>query len=121
METKSKKAKSSFLNLGSNLGKSKLLQGVVTLAGIVLYLLARKSKNKIRHTFLLILVCTMGVASFSCGNKSQKKVDLNKALDNAIERVEDEADKLDKTWDDTKKETRKEAEKVKHEIEKIQK
>lgn len=45
----------------------------------------------------------MGVASFSCGNKSQKKVDLNKALDNAIERVEDEADKLDKTWDDTKK------------------
>lgn len=38
-----------------------------------------------------------------------------------IERVEDEADKLDKTWDDTKKETRKEAEKVKHEIEKIQK
>ena len=67
------------------MGKSKLLQGVVTLAGIVLYLLARKSKNKIRHTFLLILVCTMGVASFSCGNKSQKKVDLNKALDNAIE------------------------------------
>ena len=82
METKSKKAKSSFLNLGSNMGKSKLLQGVVTLAGIVLYLLARKSKNKIRHTFLLILVCTMGVASFSRGNKSQKKVDLNKALDN---------------------------------------
>ena len=105
METKSKKAKSSFLNLGSNMGKSKLLQGVVTLAGIVLYLLARKSKNKIRHTFLLILVCTMGVASFSCGNKSQKKVDLNKALDLGRH----------------KKETRKEAEKVKHEIEKIQK
>ena len=121
METKSKKAKSSFLNLGSNMGKSKLLQGVVTLAGIVLYLLARKSKNKIRHTFLLILVCTMGVVSFSCGNKSQKKVDLNKALDQSLERVEDVAGKLDKTRDDTKKENRKEAEKVKHEIEKIQK
>ena len=121
METKSKKVKSTFHNLGSNMGKSKLLQGVVTLAGIVLYLLARKSKNKVRHTFLLTLVCTMGLVSVSCGNKNQKKVDLNKALDNAIERVEDEADKLDNTWNDTRKETRKEAEKVKHEIEKIQK
>ena len=74
METKSKKAKSSFLNLGSNMGKSKLLQGVVTLAGIVLYLLARKSKNKIRHTFLLILVCTMGVASHAVTKAKRKSI-----------------------------------------------
>ncbi len=46
---------------------------------------------------------------------------MNRALDNAIEKVEDEADKLDNAWDDTKKETRKEAEKIKNEIEKIQK
>ena len=76
------------------LGKSKFLQGVVTLAGIVLYLLARKIKNKMRHTFLLVLVCTFSLVSFSCTNKKQDK--MNRALDNAIEKVEDEADKLDK-------------------------
>ena len=111
METKSKQAKSSFLSLGSNMGKSKFLQGVITLAGIVLYLLARKSKNKVRHTFLLVLVCTLSLVSFSCTNKKQDK--MNKTLDNAIEKVEDEADKLDNAWNDTKKETRKEAEKIK--------
>lgn len=119
METKSKQAKSSFLSLGSNMEKSKFLQGIITLAGIVLYLLARKSKNKVRHTSLLLLVCMLSFVSFSCTNKKQDK--MNKALDNAIEKVEDEADKLDNAWNDTKKETREEAKKIKNEIEKIQK
>ena len=121
METKMKKGKSSFLSSGSSmrLGKSKFLQGVVTLAGIVLYLLARKSKNKMRHTFLLVLVYTLSLVSFSCTNKKQDK--MNRALDNAIEKVEDEADKLDNAWEDTNQETRKEAETLKIDIEKIQK
>lgn len=64
----------------------------------------------------------MGVASFSCGNKSQKKVDLNQSIGQGLERVEDEADQIRQDLGtNTKKETRKEAEKVKHEIEKIQK
>ena len=101
METKGKQAKSSFLSLSSNMEKSKFLQGIITLAGIVLYLLARKSKNKVRHTSLLLLVCMLSLVSFSCTNKKQDK--MNKALDNAIEKVEDEADKLDNAWNDTKK------------------
>ncbi len=119
METKSKQAKSSFLSLRSDMGKSKFLHGVIALTEIVLYLLACKSKNKVRHTFLLVSVCLLSLVSFSCTNKKQDK--MNKALDNAIEKVEDEADKLDNAWDDTKKETQKEAEKIKNEIEKIQK
>lgn len=102
------------------LENNKLLQGVITIVGIVLYLLSRKTKGKSKLTFLMIPICMLGLISLSCGNKKQDKVDINKALDNAIEKVEDEADKLHDAWDDTRKESQRKVEKVKHKVERIQ-
>ncbi len=67
----------------------------------------------------MIPICMLGLISLSCGNKKQDKVDINKALDNAIEKVEDEADKLHDAWDDTRKESQRKVEKVKHKVERI--
>ena len=68
------------------LENNKLLQGVITVVGIVLYLLSRKTKGKSKLTFLMIPICMLGLISLSCGNKKQDKIDINKALDNAIEK-----------------------------------
>ncbi|MFR0996592.1 MAG: hypothetical protein ACLSGQ_18570 [Parabacteroides distasonis] len=101
------------------LENNKLLQGVITVVGIVLYLLSRKTKEKSKLTFLMIPICMLGLISLSCGNKKQDKVDINKALDNAIEKVEDEADKLHDACDDTRKESQRKVEKVKHKVKRI--
>lgn len=121
MKTKSNTVKKStpILENRKRFGNNKFIQGLIVFVGIGLYFFSRKSKVKIKHTFLLATICLFSFLSLSCSNKKQNKIDINKALDNAIEKVEHEADKLKNTLYETKKENRKGTDKIKHKIEKI--
>ena len=96
MKTKSNTVKKSTLILENRkrFGNNKFIQGLIVFVGIGLYFFSRKSKVKIKHTLLLATICLFSFLSLSCSNKKQNKIDINKALDNAIEKVEHEADKL---------------------------
>lgn len=121
METKSNKVKKStpILENRKRFGNNKFIQGLIVLVGIGLYFFSRKPQIKTRHTLLLATICLFSFLSLSCSNKKQNKIDINKALDNAIEKVEHEADKLKNILHETEKENRKETDKIKHKVEKI--